>query len=382
MVGSMTSSGVSDLPIRGFISYTRRDNLDFGGVVDELRQVLAALFEARTGQRLELFIDRESIGWGEDWRARIEDSIRAATFFIPIITMRYFSSQACVDELTAFEATARKLGVTDLILPIVLFGAEEISEEDDRPEVQLIARLNYRSLEVAWEAGYQSPQWREFVNARAKELVRALSAAETALDTTVAVEVPNLMTLSGPFQPEPAVDAGTLEVGLTDWVGQLGTATEDLNRATDALTSLSTVASQVNTSNLGKLSPAQQNARLAAIAHDLTEPARRVELTGLKAERSIREVDPQLRAWLADLASIDLPEAQTQLKDLLQAIRDGGNMYEVEGQVSELTQTIQLVSLTSVGLRKALKPAVNGLRSLLTAVRIYEGWQLIDPSKA
>ena len=127
----MTGDKTVETVTEGFISYRRDDNADFGGVVDEIRTIIPAIFESRTGQRLELFIDREGIGWGEDWREKILTSVKQATVFIPVVTLRYFNSSACMDELLAFEATARNLGVTDLILPIVLFGAEQISKDDD-----------------------------------------------------------------------------------------------------------------------------------------------------------------------------------------------------------------------------------------------------------
>lgn len=375
----MTDAGVSDAPVQGFISYRRDDNEDFGGVVDELAKVLAGLFEARTGQKLNLFVDRESIGWGEDWRERIEDSVRKATLFIPIITIRYFSSQACMDELTAFEATARQLGVTDLILPIVLFGAEQISVDDERPEVQLIARLNYRSLEDAWEAGFQSPEWREFINKRAKELANAMTSAELALTTLADQD-----TAPDPGSPQdPAQDrqreSEEHDFDLSTWMTQIQEATQHLEEATDALVALGNKAEELDTDDLDALTPAQLNARLLAFARELSGPARDLEDKGNQAERSIRGVDPQLRAWIAELSSFDLAEAHEQRDAILDAIRAGGDMIEAEAQVSELTQTIQFVSLMNVGLRKSLKPAVNGLRSLLTAIRTYQGWQYLGP---
>lgn len=76
---------------RGFISYTRADNETFGQVVNRLKADLTGQFQAQTGRTLELFLDRDSIGWGEDWRQTIRTSVQAATVFIPVVTMRFFT---------------------------------------------------------------------------------------------------------------------------------------------------------------------------------------------------------------------------------------------------------------------------------------------------
>jgi hypothetical protein len=120
----MTETTLPEQVSAGFISYRRDDNLAFRKVVDQLHADIGNTYEARTGRVLNLFLDRESIGWGEDWREKIQTSVQGATVFIPIVTMRYFTSQACRDELFAFHEAARNLGVTELILPIILMGAQ------------------------------------------------------------------------------------------------------------------------------------------------------------------------------------------------------------------------------------------------------------------
>lgn len=365
----MSDEGIADAPARGFISYRRADNDEFGGVVDELAKSLKGVFEARTGRRLELFVDRESIGWGEDWRQSIEVSVRRATFFFPIITMRYFTSQACVDELTAFEATARQLGVTDLILPIVLFGGDVISEEDDRPEVQMISRLNYRSLEAAWEAGYQSPEWRKFVNDRAKELATYMSAAEASLATLEAKSASRQVAEeAGENLPETEFDV----FELNERVETIGIA---IDAVTELLDQLSQSASALDSAAMEGLSPSQVNARLLSAAHEMTAPAKSLEAAGKEAESSIRELDPLLRQFMAELSSLNIPSAIAQRQAFADALSKVQDLGGAQAQINELTQMIQFVSLMSVGFRKALRPAVNGLRSMQTAMRMYEAWR-------
>ena len=58
-----------------FVSYTRNDNDDFSQLVDELARSIANVYEAQTGNALNIFLDRDSIGWGEDWRGKIRLAI-------------------------------------------------------------------------------------------------------------------------------------------------------------------------------------------------------------------------------------------------------------------------------------------------------------------
>ncbi len=79
------------------------------------------------------------------------------------MTMRYFNSDACRGELLAFHSNAKQMGVTDLLLPIILTGANQITADDQREEVRLIEALNHKNIEQAWIAGYDFPEWRRIV---------------------------------------------------------------------------------------------------------------------------------------------------------------------------------------------------------------------------
>lgn len=127
-----------------FLSYKREDNEDLGGVVDRIRADLSGWYAAHTGKSLRVFIDRESIGWGEDWRQKIRESVERATVFVPAVSMRYFTSQNRREELMSFYNNAEQLGVTELLLPIVLMGEDQIRADDPREEVRLIERVNHK----------------------------------------------------------------------------------------------------------------------------------------------------------------------------------------------------------------------------------------------
>jgi hypothetical protein len=103
----------------GFWSYSTSDNESSKHAILRLADDIRKEYDLLTGQQLTVFIDRESIDWGEAWRERIDARLSSATFFIPILTPRYFNRPECRHELQQFMAQAESLGLRDFILPIV-----------------------------------------------------------------------------------------------------------------------------------------------------------------------------------------------------------------------------------------------------------------------
>jgi len=383
------SSGVtqSDVPsgkTQGFASYTRVDNETFGGVVDRLHKDLCGTYEAMTGKQILLFLDRESIGWGEDWRQKIHESVESATVFIPIVTMRYFNSQMCMEELLTFHAAAKRLGVTELILPIVLFGAEQIRDDDPRPEVQLIARLNYRNIEAAWTAGYDSAEWRTFVADRARDLDRALQRAESVLAseeksaaarvtvTAATGQSSGTATLSKAEEDLPTFD-------LEDMTDRMSLVEPLTTRAVSELEFIGSLIGEFSTEGI-----TSQAAKVRAIrlADQLSEPATRIEQTGSELEEVMFGLDSEVRALVSELSSIDLPEARKQLIDLLTSFQSV-DMEDVGSQIQQAIEMIRLVTIGNMTMRRALGPATRGFRSMKNAVGVFSGWQaLLDELRA
>jgi methyl-accepting chemotaxis protein len=92
------------------------------------------------GVELDLFLDNMKLKWGDKWRSRIRDAIENSTFFIPIITPRYFKSEACRDELLGFAEQAKALGREALIMPLYFVEVPELeSGGSDDPAMQLVA---------------------------------------------------------------------------------------------------------------------------------------------------------------------------------------------------------------------------------------------------
>ena len=355
----------------GFISYRRDDNAAFRNVVDRLHADIANTYEARTGRVLNLFLDRESIGWGEDWREKIQRSVQGATIFIPIITMRYFTSQACRDELFAFHEAAKGLGVTELILPIILMGAENITKDDERPEVQLIERLNYKDIEPQFRAGYDSPDWLQRMDEIVADLIDGLKSAEEALAAGDEREAAN------PAAAES--DADDAQDGILE-ISTMSTEFEEITALTEkahaGIEELGEVASSVLEGvDFENMAPKQVQVHMFKVAQAFKEPAKRLEEDGKALEERMTELDARLRRLVSELKAIKNDNAQELLTNMITGLGDSSDLDELEETMESLIGEMRFASMMSVAIRNALKPAIRGIRSVQTSASTFAGWQ-------
>ncbi len=154
----------------GFWSYAHDDNdLDYGLII-ELAQKVQDEYNLLTGEPLRLFVDQNSLAWGDMWRERVDSVLLETTFFIPIITPRYFTRPECRRELLEFAAKARSLGVSEFLLPIIYVLPSEFTEKNSDQAIGLVASTQY----VDWQdLRLEDPASREFrraVNSLAKRL--------------------------------------------------------------------------------------------------------------------------------------------------------------------------------------------------------------------
>jgi hypothetical protein len=347
---------------RCFFSYHRRDNDVFLQVVDRLKEELAGRFEASTGRQLEIFVDRDSIGWGEDWRTKIRESVLGATFFVPIITMRYFTSDACMEELTTFYENAKQLGVTDLVLPIVLAGSKNITSDHPLEEVRLVERLNYRPIEDEWALGYESPQWIRAVNRMIDDLAAALVTAEDALsvrEQTVTAD------------PEEASETDADFGSLTE---EIQSSTETMQEAFASMTALGTILQEATSNVAAAPGNAQRSSalvvgskRIGVAAVDFSHKASAFQLT-------VAATDARVRAVIGELRSIELPQAQEQLAILEKPLREFPDLTGHLASIDEAVGGLRVASMATVSMRKALQPAISAMQSMRIGLTTAQSW--------
>src|SRR3982751_4267728 len=105
----MDGSRVSRNPI-AFMSYVRLDDQDENGRLTQFRERLSGEVRMQTGEAFDIFQDRNDIAWGQQWKERIDETLDAVTFLIPVITPTFFKSPACRNELERFLKREESLG--------------------------------------------------------------------------------------------------------------------------------------------------------------------------------------------------------------------------------------------------------------------------------
>jgi TIR domain len=153
-----------------FWSYAHEDDDFDDGAIVRLAERVGAECALITGQSLDLFVDRASISWGEEWRARADQALGETPLLIPVLSPRYFARKECRRELRAFVCNARGLGVRELVLPILYVDIPGFDAEHPDELVALAARMQYEDWRTLRLEGASEPKVRQAVNGLAQRL--------------------------------------------------------------------------------------------------------------------------------------------------------------------------------------------------------------------
>jgi hypothetical protein len=102
-----------------FLSYVHADDQRAEGRIVKMAHDIVDTYEYLTGRKLKLFIDRDSIVWGENWRARLNAEIERTVFLLPVVTPRFLKSVACREEVIHFTTSLERSEAKKLLLPLV-----------------------------------------------------------------------------------------------------------------------------------------------------------------------------------------------------------------------------------------------------------------------
>lgn len=177
-------------PIRCFLSYAHEDDLvmDF---VEPFTKSLRQYAYADRGRELEIFVDREAIGWGDLAQPAVRAAVRGATVFLPLLTRRYFDRPDCREELFVFYNQTLVEDVRSLLLPVVLLGESHLTDDTSDLAVQLVAERQQRRIREAWVEGPSSAAWRRTLLGLANDLVDRVEEAERRLAEYTPPPVPD-----------------------------------------------------------------------------------------------------------------------------------------------------------------------------------------------
>jgi hypothetical protein len=278
----------------GFWSYVHRDDEDVDGRISKLARDLVARYGMITGEDIQLFLDRDSIEWGDEWRARVDESLATVAFFIPVLTPRYFQSVECRRELNHFARKAEELGIKELVMPIHYVDVPGLDQDDiDDPAMALIKRFQWRDWRELAFADTASPEYRREVALMAKRLMEANRAAEQADTTTSAIE----LIEGGEEDESPGLldRMAEAEEALPEWNTTLVQLTQEIEALGNMM---SEGAADIRRGENQGPGFAARLVVARRIARDLDEPADRIEVLAREFTRQLNAVDSGVRVMI------------------------------------------------------------------------------------
>lgn len=364
-------------PIRAFLSYSHADDDEFD-IVEPLVNKLKAFVRGKIGRSLEVFVDRESIGWGTEWRKSISSSVENATIFVPLLSANYLDSEACREEFLAFHSKAEVLGVTELLLPILIFKSSLFGPDSSDEVAQIAEARQYKCVEEPMLAGFQSPEWLQCTKDLAESLLEALAKAEASLLADIVVNSRD----ATPANPDihsaaPATDED--EAGLAELMTAMESSIEDMTSASTALSpameALGKVPAEVGVL-LNEPTAKQVNTWTLRLAHGFVEPSKVLEAEGRKLFEATKSLDETLFKLKKLTDNVEAPEFTESLTEGRTSLVEGfGDLGEVADTMEGLLVAMKPAEILSVPLRKSLQPARRGLTAVRDSLKVIEAWQ-------
>lgn len=360
--------------LKGFWSYVHDDAAADSGRVSRLAKDIVAQYEMLTGEKIDLFLDKDDIAWGEDWRGTIDENLSSIVFFISVLTPRYFMSPECRRELQFFARRAKNLGIEELVLPLLYVDVPSLHE--DTPSDDLVALVKTFQREDWCDLRFSdvdSGEYRRGVVRLAQRLVDANRKAEEANGAAAAVKL------------EPSVEDTDDSPGLLD---QLTTAEEALPEWQVTLEAISQEIQlvgqimQETTADIerGNAQGKGFAARLTIarkLSQRLHEPAENIWSLGNEFVSQLHKIDPGFRAIIeqAPIEARDNPESQANFCTFFQAIRElsdaaRGGLKSVQGMI----EAISPVEAMSRDLRDPLRRLRQGLTLMVEAREVIDEW--------
>lgn len=282
-------------------------------------------------------------------------------------------------EFQKFYSAAGRIGVTELVLPVLIMRSGQIfnaHSEDDI--VQTAIDLQYEEIEDAVLSSEGSSEWKKTMAHLADRFAASWSAAEQKLsqlteqDLTGAITGSRQRSSAGGTDVEPLDEAdedgpglAELMVALEDHAGEMTSAVNSMRPAMEELSDAVNGAGKPSGN-----SPKALQVWSLGVARSLQAPAETIESSGrdlLTATKRMDAVVGGLRALGADF-----PEIENTLNESLQAFGDLGAARDT---LNLLLASMRPTEAISSALRKALRPVRRGVQQIDDSIALIQSWR-------
>ncbi|MFC9852902.1 toll/interleukin-1 receptor domain-containing protein [Streptomyces prasinus] len=352
----------------GFWSYTHRDDEIEDGRIKRLAKKIANEFEGITAEELDVFLDKKDIKWGDEWRKRIDNALTGSTFFMPIVTPRFFKSEECRREILTFAGHAKSLGLEELLLPILYFDVPQLKDPSPDDEVMtLVAQRQYEDWTKLRLEDEDSPEYRKAVNRLAARLVEIL-------ERTAEVEPPPV-ALTDDIDPED--EPGMLELmadaeaALPSWANsmeQFGATVREMGERVKLANEEMSASDARGGGFAGRLRITQ------SLAEDLKKPVDKLGQLGYQYSADLLAIDPGILGIIRLVETEGVPGGnEAQVVEFFNTIRTTAG--QIRGMVSSVREFSGSLD-GAASLSRSMRPLVKKMRASLQ--KVVDGQAVLD----
>ncbi|SDT22350.1 TIR domain-containing protein [Microterricola viridarii] len=368
----------------GFWSYAHADNERDRGRITELAQLVSDEFALITGREIEIFVDREGLEWGDRWREKIDNALSSSAFFIPIITPTFFTRPECRNELIAFNTSAKELGVTELILPIVYLPVRDLALDSTDPVKQIVASLQYVSWDGLRLLDQERTEYRTAVHrlatrlAEIEETLESRPLERTDSDESEASAGTGEIAKTEGGEPEEEDDElgildrlAELQPGIEEWTETIASFQPALESFTGPMTAITPAlkAAESQANPIGA-----RLSLLRKLSQQIEAPVERLEDLSSSYTRQLIAIDPNMRALLqlVDQGDSGGEEALQVTGSILGLAEAGTTAAE---QITSVADMARKYSGLSRDLRKPFRKFDIAMRSVADGQTIIDSWR-------
>jgi hypothetical protein len=360
-----------------FWSYVHADDEADGGRIVELGRDVQRQYGLLTGGKLDLFLDRDALEWGDDWRERVAEALSAATAFIPVMTPRYFDSAECRRELITFAREANRLGVESLLRPILYVRVPDLERDDLADEAMILVRPrqyeDWTSLRFDDRASADYRKGVALLAQRLADTVQAVSSLPAALAEPAESQSPR-----GQLAEDESPGVLDLLAAGEDAMPRWRDVIDQLNPAFDQLTAIvQRGAAEMEASDARGAGATGRLQAATRVASQMREPVAKILRLGEGNTREVAIVDAALDATL-DAIGEHPPADAAELEQVLQFFDATQGMVAAAATsaagLEELSRSMSQSARISRVFRPVARDLQRGLRGFVDAQAIYDEW--------
>jgi TIR domain len=319
---------------------------------------------------------------GDEWRKRIDEAIAGTTFFIPIVTPKYFLSEECRRELIQFTTKAKNLGLGELLLSVYYVDVPELNE--DEPEDEAMALIK----QAQW-VDWRDHRLADPHDAAVRKAVNDMARRRASISERVA-RVPDNVPTAPPDQldeAEPGEDEGP---GLVDRLARgeeaipkMGEALEALGEEVNRVGELMTEATaevEAADNRGGGFAPRLKIAR--DLAKRLDPHAEAIHETGRDYGAALVDADPAVDTLFGMIEEslaegrppLTQDERQEALELLLSAQEMASNSAVAMASLKQFITSLDELGTLSRDIRRPTSRMRKGLQGLVDGQAVIDEW--------